>query len=112
MKVLLVWEEVPDSTKFFVFDNPSLEDILTLTVAHGGMINCDIPKKQEEALSLVYAAIQNMEDVPSKKQWKKDFKFKADVEYWLGRWKSFEITTEAVPNAGPFTQVFWAGFAL
>lgn len=50
MKVLLVWEEIPETTKFYVLDVAG-EDLENLRSAHGKFINSDMDDDLAEWIS-------------------------------------------------------------
>lgn len=88
MKYLLVYEEIPESTTFYVFEEPTDEQSALLRGAHRTIINCEMNEEQErdaEALSEMLASLP------------------PNVS---------KHAADGPDLCGPFERVFWAGFAL
>lgn len=98
MKTLLIWEEIPEKTRFFVLENLTQTDYEALSSAHGKVINCD-----EENDGMKYLSSSLTPD--AKKE-----EYGVDLSY--PDWSVFEIKIEKLSNAGPWDRVFWSGFAL
>ena len=94
MRVLLIWEEIPENTKFFVLDNPTSSDLDHLSGANETIINYS---ENDDTLWLNSAI--------------GDPRYTESIEgasKWFGR----DIPVADLPKAGAFDQVFWSGFAL
>lgn len=98
MKTLLIWEEIPEKTRFFALTDLTQTDYEALSSAHGKIINCD---DENEGMTFLNAALTP--DI-------KKEKYGVDLSY--PDWSRFEIEIEALSNSGPFDRVFWSGFAL
>jgi hypothetical protein len=101
MRVLLIWNEVPESVKFFAIQDPTSKELDTLYEANGHYLNLVGDEEFEPALNRINAALTDdprgfdEQDIP-----------------WVGRWVTNEIPVSDMPNAGAFDQIFIAGFLL
>jgi hypothetical protein len=101
MRALLIWNEVPESVKFFTIQDPTSEELDTLYEAHGHYLNVVGEDEFEPSLNRINAALSahpdglDEQDIP-----------------WFGRWVTNEIPVSDMPNAGAFDTIFIAGFLL
>ena len=96
MRVLLIWEDIPETTRFFVIDDPSDKELEYLEEANGLFINAD---DETDGLQYVYTAICNPE-------------YAGDYVTYLDFCKAsvwFHKEQES-PIDGPIDKVFWCGF--
>ena len=114
MRILLVWQEIPESTKFYILENLSEQELDVLAKSHGGLINSTSnTDEQETALSFVSFALTDPKYAgESKEKYAAQFEFKGDIDFWLSRWFKNEIDEATLPIRGPFDQVFVSGFIL
>jgi hypothetical protein len=114
MRILLIWQEIPETTKFFVINDPSEHELSILTAAHGALINAtDNTDEQEYAVSFLNIALSDPKYVTEPKTvYAKRFEFKGDIDFWLSRWFKNEVAEVIVPTSGPFDQVFVSGVLL
>jgi hypothetical protein len=96
MKVLLVYENIPECTDFFVITDPTEDDLVMLTDAHGKVLNVD---DENDGLAFVNNATC-------------DPKYAEPGKPEAAKWHDSKITVEQLLSAGPFDQVFWSGFSL
>ena len=99
-RVLLVWEEIPENTRFFVFEKPTEEQLAALNKAHSHTINGDDDGTLVDNLANMLLWDDEGETVqpPSNVR-----------EVKLVNEKTLVPTQ---PLQGPFDLVFWAGFVL
>ena len=103
MRVLLVWEEVPEDLQFFALTDPTPEQLAVLEKANGLYINgLDMTEEETQAIDHVNAAL-------SKPEYSKDMKGEED---WASIWFGGKIENELLPTAGGFDRVFTCGFYL
>jgi hypothetical protein len=102
MKVLLVWNEVPEKTSFFGIPDPTADELAVLALANGIYINTTgCVDDVEVALDKLNAAVAEPQNA----------KYCEPVE-WRSRWHAFEIEEKDIPSAGGFDQIFSSGFIL
>lgn len=58
MKVLIIYEEIPESTKFFDAD-VAADEWKWMRLTHGNFINTDMTKKQEDACQKLSVWLEN-----------------------------------------------------
>jgi len=105
MRLLLIWEEIPETTKFFLRENPTEQELAILKAAHGGLINTmDISAKQEAALDFLNAALTDPKYGSNGVE--------GQAITFLHRWHDKQIAMETLPDLGPIDTVIWAGFCL
>lgn len=113
MRVLLIWQEIPEMTKYFVLNDPSNLELATLGAAHCGLINdMDNNDVQEAALPFLNAALTDPKYATDKAYYAEMFDFIGDIEYWLSRWFDKEVDEQSLLTAGPFDQVVVSGFLM
>lgn len=101
MRVLLIWELVPEQTKFFAIE-PTEGELEILEQANSGFINTvDVNPLQEQALEFVNAAISS-----------NSTGFEGAALAWVGRWVEKEIEPGSLPTIGSFDKAFNCGFIL
>ena len=95
MRVLIVFEEVPEVTKMVVVENPSEDEIAVLEKAHGKFIDSDEDTEFVNVLmnwiapSIDYCEDPDMDD--------------------NCKWKRLVIDPSKEPISGPFDRVYFAG---
>ena len=104
MKVLLVWQEVPEDVKWFVIDNATESDLAMLGAAHGYFLGCDRPEEAMEPLDRINALLANP-------KYGSDG-FDPDHVPLIGQWRALQIPQERVMTIGPIDKVFTCGFLL
>jgi hypothetical protein len=105
MKVLVIYPEIPESTRLFVIDNLSEEELMVLNDANGAFVNSTKMKKnQEMATSWVTAAVANP-------KYKKDWGTQP-FQHIVGKWHSKEINSKQLPEVTGIEKVFITGFIL
>jgi hypothetical protein len=110
MKILLVWNEVPEALRFFGFSlDENSEQLSTLETANELYINSTgLSEKEEQALDCIHAAISKPEHC---KFYNTEGQSQVP-ESWFSLWNSSEIPANELPNSGGFDRVFSCGFLL
>ncbi|WP_155635566.1 hypothetical protein [Burkholderia territorii] len=104
MKVLLVYQNVPESTDWYVIENPSPDELSVLNSAHGSFANAvGTSPVAEAALELIGAALSVSEHC--------DY-LQGQARSWIGVWRSKAIPQESLPECGPIDKVFTCGFLM
>ena len=101
MKVLLIYQNVPESVDWYVVENPSPDQLSVLNSAHGHFVN-DVATSAvaEAALDLISAALALAEHCNH---------LEGQARSWIGIWRSKSIPEESLPDCGPFDKVFTCG---
>jgi len=96
MNVLIVFEEVPETVKFFLVENPTEEELQALQKANNTYINGD---DENESTNDVISAFSPDEYVSTCEC----------NESWAGKWNKCEVQT---PISKQIDQVYNLGFFL
>lgn len=99
MRVLVIWEEIPEDTKFYVIENPTQEQLVMLKKANGQIINYEGP---DDGALYLQRSFLLPEHLPEEEQ-------RLDE---VSQWISNQIAKEKLPESGPFDLVIWSGFGL
>jgi len=86
MKILLIYELIPEDTNFYVFDNvnPDSELFAQLTLANGHYANYEGEHGDNEGTEFLNTYLENLPTLP----------------------------VEDLPKSGPFDAVFHSGFGM
>lgn len=104
MKVLVIYPEIPDAQRLFVFDINTQEELSILEDANGAYVNMDLTKKQEKATDWITAAVANPKYADG---WEPKH-----LESVVGRWIPYEINALRLPEVTGIDKVFITGFYL
>jgi hypothetical protein len=104
MRVLLVWQEVPDSISFVVLDNPSDDDLAVLQTASGAYMGSHRSDEQELALEKINLAMGD----PERSAGTTD----PELTPWNARWFTGLVPEESLPTIGQIDKVFTCGVLL
>ncbi|MDN7700055.1 hypothetical protein QZM15_16415 [Burkholderia sp. AU44665] len=108
MKVLLVYQNVPESVDWLVVPNPSAEDLEILNAAHGSFTNsCNTDDATEAALDKISYFLC---DPHQKDLYATDYLHKAGADF--GKWYRFKIDEAELPNTAGIDKVFTCGFLM
>ncbi|MFY4709919.1 hypothetical protein [Burkholderia glumae] len=104
MRVLLVYQNVPESVDWYVIENPSPDQISVLASANANFINLvKTSPVAEAAINLIGAAISEEKYCDH---------LEGQSRSWIGIWKAKLIPTESLPDCGPIDKVFTCGFLM
>jgi hypothetical protein len=103
MKVLVIYPEIPDAQRLFVF-NATEEELGILEDANGAYVNMDLTKKQEKATDWITAAVANPKYAH---EWSPEH-----LRPVVGRWIPYEINALRLPEVTGIDKVFITGFYL
>jgi hypothetical protein len=104
MKVLLVWQMVPEEVKWYMVDGPSSDELAVLSTAHGQFINSTRTKPAAAAaLDLISAALSKPEYAEY---------IEGQAKSWIGIWLGKEVPEESLPTIGLIDKIFTCGFLL
>jgi hypothetical protein len=96
MKILLIWEEIPERTKLFTINDPTDKQIAMLEEANGKYINIDDANDGMEYLNWALM----------------DKKYKdAQAPEYTSVWADNQTKTQS-PIQGPIDRVYISGFYL
>ncbi len=98
MKVLLIYDNSPEEVTFYVITNPTDDQLKTLALSNGHLINSDMPEEAEEACNKINDALSDPGNVSG------------DYPEYNSIWGAAQIKVESLPTAGQFDQVFYTGF--
>lgn len=108
IRVLVVYQNVPESVDWIVIEAPTADELADLTLAHGYLVNmCEVPDDAEAAMTRISARLAEREAEP-KTDWVRDWQ-ETHAAY-IGTWRDKKIEETALPDAGPFDRVFTTGF--
>lgn len=96
MKVLVIWDMVPEDTHAYLINDPTEEQLKVLMDANGKIINVH---DDTESVSLINDALSN------KKEWCLD----ETPDEWKCIWTDCKVN---FPIEGPIDLVVYTGFAL
>ncbi len=88
MRILIIFEEVPDSTKFAIVDKPTEDQLRILKASHGKFINSHDWPEENDLQNLFYDEDGRFDNAP------------------------IQLTDLDEPIQGPFDWVFHTGFIL
>lgn len=103
MKVLVIYPEIPDAQRLFVF-NATEEELGILHDANGAYVNLDMTKVQEKATDWITAAVANPKYAD---EWEAKH-----LKSVVGRWIPYEINALRLPEVTGIDKVFITGFYL
>jgi hypothetical protein len=111
MNVLLIYNEVPENVMFFRIVDPTHEQLETLELAQGKLVNmCDLTPEEEIACDKIQQAISRPEHLPSP-----DGSNGVPLyPGWSSVWRPFEIPVQELPalHHGPWDRVYYGGLIL
>lgn len=100
MRVLLVWNVIPEAIYAYVIEDPTPEELRVLKATHDCYLNNIDDDKSIESLMRVNAALA---DDPRG--------FEGEQLNWVGRWTKNKVKLSAArPLQGPFDLVVLTGF--
>ncbi len=50
MRVLVIWQEIPESTRLYIFDNPNADEMSDLERCNGNLVNATMDDEINDAL--------------------------------------------------------------
>ncbi|QTP32795.1 hypothetical protein B7759_01373 [Burkholderia glumae] len=108
MRVLLVYQSVPESADWLVLTDPSVEDLNILHLAHGSFTNAtETSEETEQALNKIGAFLCD----PARKDiYSADYLEEAGSDF--GKWHSFKVEESDLPGTGGIDKVFTCGFLM
>ncbi|WP_186239470.1 hypothetical protein [Burkholderia gladioli] len=107
MRVLLVYQNVPESVDWFVVTDPSVEDLNILHLAHGCFINASNSEETDLALDKISEFLCD----PSRKYiYSADYLEKAGSDF--GKWHSSKVEESDLPGTDAIDKVFTCGFLM
>ncbi|MDN7490544.1 hypothetical protein QZM35_22800 [Burkholderia sp. AU45274] len=108
MKILLVYQNVPESVDWLVITDPSAEDLEILKVAHGSFTNaCGTDDATEAALDKISHFLC---DPHQKDRYANDYLQAAGDDF--GKWYRFKIDETDLPNTSGIDKIFTCGFLM
>lgn len=100
MSTLLIWQEVPESNKFYVLRNVTAEQKKDLKLAHGRLIGIQNSNKVDAALDRISQRLCGEEDTYE------------DPIADLGCWVDCKINEDQLLTDGPFDRVILTGIVM
>jgi hypothetical protein len=108
MKVLLVYQNVPESVDWFVIINPSVDELNILHLAHGSFTNaCDTTEETEQALDQISSFLCD----PSRKDIH-SAEYLENAGDAFGKWHQHKVEESDLPGTGGIDKVFTCGFLM
>jgi len=92
VRVLLIWEEVPERLRFYLIEDPTPEQTKMLELANGMLINSD---DENEGMAYLNVALSSPEY--------------SNGESHAGIWMNNEVET---PVQGPIARMYHSGFMM
>ena len=104
MRVLLVYQNVPENVDWYVIENPAPDQLSVLASAHGSFTNAvGTSAVAEAALDLISAALSEEQHCEH---------LEGQARSWIGIWRSKSIPQESLPDCGQIDKVFTCGFLM
>lgn len=109
MKILLVYEMVPEYTSFYVFDEPTPEQLQLLRDTNGLLVNHNNETKEQNLnCNRLYMVISAAEKPESSESLMNDFGHDSIDKFD----NVTKLDPLEAPAQGPFEKVFFSGFIL
>jgi hypothetical protein len=97
MRVLIIWEEIPENTKFFVIEDATEAQVAMLKRANGQIINYEGPTDGAEWVGRAIS---------------KPGEWGVDSQPQDAIWHDKLVESAKLPESGPFDVVIWTGFGM